>query len=166
MTEERLREIDERAKRATPGQWAYDSYNTVLVDAEKIIASILDHPADGNWGDPSTRPLEVNQERGKWYAESANNAEFIAHSRADIPDLIAEVRELRAKIAGQEREWRVVYESHRPISGTWKSDGDDFGVHELKARQHAGCLVSSPNDFRNIRIESRTKAGAWEPLAP
>jgi hypothetical protein len=91
--EKRLHEIRERASKATPGPWRYDSYNSIVEvgkrDKAKIIATILDHPQDDG---PFTS--EQAEERGAWYRESTRNADFIANSRADVEWLVSLVGRL------------------------------------------------------------------------
>ena len=86
MTEERLAEIEARAKEATPGPWFYGS------------GPYLDYgiftKAYPSFGD------EVLSNSG----HSAGNASeedgrFIAAARIDVPDLVAEVRKLKSELA-------------------------------------------------------------------
>lgn len=80
MTEQELKEIEERANKATPGPWRVDeSLPNVYIRHDGIgwpIASMF-HTANGPWKE---------------------NAEFIAHARTDIPALLADNERLRAEL--------------------------------------------------------------------
>jgi hypothetical protein len=104
MTDERITdsELDAmgaRAEAATPGPWEtihkYDGglYSDHVVSPDRrCIANINAHP---NFGGKPYKAKEI--------------AEFIAHSREDIPRLIAEVRRLREenKRAEKSYEYRL-----------------------------------------------------------
>ena len=87
-TDQRLREIQERVEKATPGPWIYNSFNSIEA-GEKIVAEILDHPQD----DGPFKP-EQTEERSAWYQESTRNADFIAESREDVPWLLEQIAAL------------------------------------------------------------------------
>lgn len=89
MNEKRLVEIEVRVQAATAGEWIADG-SVIFTTAD----SGKDHIAYCNYG--------VGRERCN------ANAEFIAHAREDIPDLIAEVAEMRK--AG--RELLLLIEEH------------------------------------------------------
>lgn len=75
MTEEQLREIEERANAATEGPWD-DLLDMVIVRAKYNLPAVINH----EWGDA----LEADRE-------------FICNARTDVPALIAEVRRLKAR---------------------------------------------------------------------
>jgi len=86
LTEKQLKEIEERASKATPGPWTLD------------INYLVGFP-------PKTRPtgesimlLEETCRAGSAEADDAN-MEFIAHAREDVPALLEEVKRLQAKQA-------------------------------------------------------------------
>lgn len=85
IDEKRLSEIEERAKAATAGPW-HTVGNTLY----------LRKPTKG-------RPAKGDVD---WFAfpGNADTANFIAHSREDVPQLVAEVRRLRAIVSGVENE--------------------------------------------------------------
>lgn len=76
MDEKRLAEIKARVNAAAPGPWSDITSNS---EERKFIW------ARGYW---------LATMHGFWFP-MAPNAEFIAHARQDVPDLIAEVRRLR-----------------------------------------------------------------------
>jgi hypothetical protein len=82
MTPERLAEIEARTEAATPGPWFADSH---VVDFGRPYRSDVYVPfaVVHAHADHRTRQQEIN-------------AAFIAHARADVPDLVAEVHRLRA----------------------------------------------------------------------
>lgn len=81
MTPERLAEIEARAEAATPGEWVQSTYAGGQVDRQVMISGV-----------PKMQTMAAigNASDNRW-ADIA----FIAHSRQDIPDLIAEVKRLR-----------------------------------------------------------------------
>ena len=96
MTDKRLADIEARAEAATPGPWrastgrTYDPSTGRVTSVEHWISrgdddvGITGDVSDSRTGTPS-EPTAL----------------FIAHARTDVPDLIAEVRRLRAVIAGR-----------------------------------------------------------------
>ena len=74
MEENQLKEIEERCKKATPGPWIENESSTYIYlrtrDGESYICSALDK----------------------------DNAKFIAHSREDIPRLLAHIKYLEAEL--------------------------------------------------------------------
>ena len=90
MTDNWLEQIEARANAATPGPWDYDGMHNeihayVAKEAWLIICDeyvVGDGPTLDEFG----------------HHENAN-FRFIAHARADIPRLIAEVRALRTQVA-------------------------------------------------------------------
>ena len=81
MNEQELQEIEERANKATPGPWM-----EVAESGEWWIAG---PDASENF------VMATNASENILQAD----IDFIAHARADVPALIAEVRSLRAKRA-------------------------------------------------------------------
>ena len=86
LTDERLAEIEARCNAATPGPWTLmpemcgpDGQGVYEESGLGIICEV---------GDPYPRGDNHPQE----------NMEFIAAARADVPDLLAEVRRLRALV--------------------------------------------------------------------
>ena len=91
MTEEQLRQIEERANKATEAPWiAHPRSIHNSDDGEE--RSGLGFDIDG----PPEPQLRGQFSRGK-------DAVFIAHARTDIPALIAEVRRLREALEGIEK---------------------------------------------------------------
>lgn len=93
MTDEQLREIEERANAALPGPWSIE----------------LDGPDDAMFRpilglfNPNAPPKSIERFVFDWMDESLNvrnhDAAFIAHAREDIPALIAEIRRLNEWVA-------------------------------------------------------------------
>lgn len=80
MTDERLREIEERCEKATKGPWTWDPDFGVT-------------PAKYEYEARTSRNI-VEIDSG-FYPPWGGDGPFIAHSRTDVPDLLAEVRALR-----------------------------------------------------------------------
>ncbi|MFE1272111.1 hypothetical protein [Streptomyces sp. NPDC058758] len=85
MDEQRLAEILARADAATKGPWCTDSWE-IYQDTEYT-------PGLSEWIGETCRGVVggLNQDRA--------NAAFVAAARTDVPDLIAEVQRLRARVA-------------------------------------------------------------------
>lgn len=89
MSEIDLDAIEARANAATPGPWRYLGKN-------RIDTPVIDVD-EANWGgeELSGYRLICADDDGAWrYAD----VEFIAHARADVPALVARVRELHAAV--------------------------------------------------------------------
>lgn len=87
MTHDELKAIKARAEAATPGPWTRS-------DGDGIS------PGRRVWqGDRQRRVANCDAfaiQEGDWgKAQDATNAEFIAHARTDVPNLVAEVERLR-----------------------------------------------------------------------
>jgi hypothetical protein len=72
LSDERLAEIESRCAAATPGPWA-----------------------QSDWWLPWLQWL-WSQARKAWGVKADHDFTFIAHARSDVPELLAEVRRLRA----------------------------------------------------------------------
>ena len=77
LTDQHLAEIEARCAAATPGPWRVDETGHDVIDATHSIAD-CGPQRDYSYGMKS----------------SCANAEFIAHSRTDVPRLVDEVRRL------------------------------------------------------------------------
>ena len=102
MTPDHLAEVKARAEAATPGPWTADlsegDCGVYLEDCPRGLEDCDDAcPQCDRWeilkGGLVDGPDYV--ECGEYSYFSDNDAEFIAHARTDIPDLIAEVERLR-----------------------------------------------------------------------
>lgn len=72
-------------KPGTTARWQFDGDNTIYThDAPiKYVASIYDHPQDGEFA-----PEQI-AERSAWYKESADNAWFMVAAQKLMPALLA-----------------------------------------------------------------------------
>lgn len=87
MTEKRLKEIEDRVAAANSGPWKTKLPAQIIGIADRAAVS-----QENDYLDWICSCQVSNQ--SKWRA----NLEFIAHSREDIPDLLAEIRRLQAMI--------------------------------------------------------------------
>lgn len=88
LSPERRQAIQERAEKATEGPWVQD---VLLVrDDENGVLRTIAHCT--RWYNAQPRPEEAEA-----------NAEFIAHARQDIPDLLAEVSRLTAALEERDK---------------------------------------------------------------
>jgi len=106
MTDERLRKIRERATKATPGPWELrklddGEYFKFAEDHEQVFVPAY-----------SVRGLNTlgNYECG---AMELPNANFVAHARQDVPDLIEEVERLRKLVDETLRLYRELKAEYR-----------------------------------------------------
>ncbi len=90
MTEQDIKEIEERANAASNGLWSADHINAAL---RHICRQF--NPEDYCWdcSSASEKNLEVCS------SPIEGDGEFIAKARADIPNLVDEVKRLREVIA-------------------------------------------------------------------
>ncbi len=90
LTEKMLREIEARCSDATAGPWENDPYPAAHVPKEVIFPregisdprAIVKHFPDG-----AEQGIAIR-------VQTKKDAAFIAHSRSDVPALVAEVRRL------------------------------------------------------------------------
>ena len=87
MTDEKLKEIEERANKATPKPWK-PSIGGVQI--------LTDSEGEDAWFFPRI-PVLAGPEKNKkeLIDQTLANVEFIRHSRQDVPDLITEIRRLK-----------------------------------------------------------------------
>ena len=113
MTPERLKEIADRVAEASPGPWYWcliDLVNDLWkfvqatdIDEEKRLCRHAPGSSIGrqeNWKDVLYAGSSYDGEQ-RLEVESQADMEFIAHSRQDIPDLLALVAELEAALSGR-----------------------------------------------------------------
>ena len=99
LTSERRREIAARAVKASQGPWYPGHIGDKTIECE--CRSILN---EGYCGSIATVSVDNGKSIGDGgndsppYDEAVANGQFIAHARADIPDLLAEVEALEAEI--------------------------------------------------------------------
>lgn len=107
MSAERLSEIRERTEKATPGPWsAADEHGLLGPESSAAWCVSRMRPGFESMGD---RDVDEQGRRGGYLYDIAEifcdekrespDAEFIAHAREDIPDLLTEIAGMRAKIA-------------------------------------------------------------------
>ena len=89
ITEERLAEIEARANAATVHRWLRDALTVYALHHNGDYAKGLPVMVNRFW-------IRVESFPGCSPVEAEANAIFIAAARTDVPDLIAEVRRLRA----------------------------------------------------------------------
>lgn len=93
LTDDRLREIKERAEKATKGPWVWKGHYLM-----QDCLNAYGFPEDGPWNTPHGTPIADDGSACEEYAPVIDidgpDAHFIAHARTDIPDLLAEVERL------------------------------------------------------------------------
>lgn len=96
MDEQRLAEIVAREQAATKGPWVTEKYSDEydMVRQEHWTPCGNPRHSDCAIGQTSHTVGIVDLDHA-----ARNNAQFIAHARKDVPDLVVEVRELRASLA-------------------------------------------------------------------
>ena len=90
MTEWELAEIEARAQAATVGPW--ETKRAAIGTDVGIVAAIHGsrHVLAEVWSQVDALPPDEQR--------AFSDARFIAHARADVPKLVAEVRRLRAEL--------------------------------------------------------------------
>ena len=88
MTPERIAEIRARVEAATPGPWAWCPYKMYLLADNAMVCDSGEPEEPGVRMRGAGARLPINQ-----------NADFIAHARQDIPELITIVERQAAEIA-------------------------------------------------------------------
>lgn len=82
--------IEARVKATTPGPWGVDGVSVII-------------PVDGKGKWPLIVSLQYDTEDGPaWTPNSEENAQFIAHARADIEALLRVVRAARKEVVRRE----------------------------------------------------------------
>ncbi len=96
MTTDRLKEIRERAEKATKGPWRCDV--DIFNDDGEVEASVHDEEISMLF----TEGTGVMGGEDCWTkareSQAFRNAEFIAHAREDVPFLLAELEKARAAL--------------------------------------------------------------------
>ncbi len=91
MTEEQLKEIEERAGAATPGPWVWAPS---IGGGVEVLNQI--------------RPDGTMYEIGPWREDfEPQDAYFIAAARTDVPDLVAEVQKLHSVLTELLDLWNI-----------------------------------------------------------
>lgn len=109
MEEKRLKKIEERVAKATPGPWGVGGPTTERPPYDYQVVGPPQPPETGPRRCPCcgvvserTDPPEsmlIAETNGSEGIDAEANAEFIVSARQDVPDLVAEVRRLRGLLA-------------------------------------------------------------------
>jgi hypothetical protein len=99
MTPNHLAEIEDRCNRATPAPWEARHRNTCNPENDPNVKTGMDYFLGWEVDGPP------ESERGTY--ENGHDAVFVAQARTDIPDLVAEIRRLRAALEGIERDAKI-----------------------------------------------------------
>ena len=133
MTKERLAEIKAREKAATKGPW-------------QMWAGWMQWSKDNDTSFPNETHWPICQKSRQFKGGSptkfddilcrvhnlADN-EFIAHSRQDIPDLLAEVERLKYDL-------RMIRHATKPIKGHFCPEWDDMFITKYSVAEFDCCL--------------------------
>jgi BMFP domain-containing protein YqiC len=151
LSEEQLREIEERVNKATPGPWRLGTYN-VWADGERPPRLICD----------ADTALAV-RERFMMDQDDANS-DFIAHARQDTPSLLATIRELQARLDDSEHGFKLALGD----SGEYRRQVEELQARvlelELKLRQRddpdddCECVVRTELETRVEELEGQLEA--------
>lgn len=116
MNEQELKEIRERAEKATPGRWYWHGYkrnksmyllstsngHQVVMDFDRwgMHGAIPRFRVDGimHRAEKFIIPRQDHKPDGEFYELDHPDADFIAHARTDIPKLLDEVERLRKQL--------------------------------------------------------------------
>jgi hypothetical protein len=102
--EDRVRAIKEREQKATKGPWLVRRRHASADRCDGIEAHIgHTHPPEQSCWDvdecPGQEAEMIVQTDGGFYGPNADDADFIAHARADIPYLLSLVEELKGQVS-------------------------------------------------------------------
>lgn len=100
LPDARLAEIEARHGAATPGPWLDDNGYRVYVPAASV-RKLLPHSPHIEDRDHLLLETKHND------VSNPHDSTFIAHAWQDVPDLLAEVRRLRAALAVRERQLSI-----------------------------------------------------------
>lgn len=109
LDERRLEEIRARCEAATPGPWEFGQCGadggtsgkaSDKPDLDFVVVNAP--PGEGSWDVVAGVSRDDCGEDPDIFREVASNYHFIAHARQDLPDLLAEVLELRAVLAAHD----------------------------------------------------------------
>jgi len=110
MTEEQLRAIEERCRKASNGPWITEAGE--YSGRNWMIGMVAVHLGASNQDDKCHFVTTNNVHASELTGDAGTDAEFIAHAREDVPALIAEVRSLRAKLDAVPADAiRAIYDS-------------------------------------------------------
>lgn len=104
MTDDELKQIEERATRATAGKWTWED-EPIMSTYRCRVATVYSGRDGGMHGMNLFGRIEPD-----WNGTA--NLDFICHARADVPALIAEIRRLREieEANGIPEEMRITYD--------------------------------------------------------
>ncbi|HXE63200.1 MAG TPA: hypothetical protein VN519_06640 [Bryobacteraceae bacterium] len=119
LTQERIDEIKARDAAATPGPWQWRYYggkeDPQLTAPHSGLLCIMDFVRRGMHGAEPRFAERTKNDRGgimrsfsEWWKRDMNHAllpdaSFIAHSRQDVTDLLAEVERLQGVVSTQQK---------------------------------------------------------------
>lgn len=158
MTLEELAAIRVRVDKATPGPWyrvgpPWNSYLPFVVagDADPHVGRFV--------CDLDPEPADEPDEPGNEHAD----AEFIAHSRADVPALIAEIERLRADAAGNPTMSSLLQLADQKAAD-WqaKAERAEAEIERLKSRLAAAELVCVAYGISPARHDSDREKATYE----
>jgi len=92
LSKEQIAEIEQRAKKATPGPWEYDGMAYVWADGFYIFET-------RGFGYFTTHGMTKDEAE----KQMDSNSIFCSHAREDIPALLEHIRELEAQLAEAQR---------------------------------------------------------------
>lgn len=95
LTDERIAEMESRCNAATDGPWELRAASASNRMPARVTALQMVRGYKRERLEPGV-VCEVNDYHGRFDEQLDADANFIAHSRQDMPDLIAEVRRLRS----------------------------------------------------------------------
>lgn len=102
MNQDRISEIKARCETATPAPWIYDKRIGCVAVYVGDRANCMEE-TDGRrifYANGKKRLKISDRENWEWTVDDkdCSNAEFIAHARQDIPDLLDEIERLRKDV--------------------------------------------------------------------
>lgn len=128
MSESRLTEIRERADNATPGPWGVGNGTEIALDVQQTSRGCYSSSVHlASVTEDYEREDDAAYSKRTDYASPEDDALFIAHSRQDVEDLLAEVERLNAYVNTIDRLNEVA-------DADWKQEVDRLKAELAAAR--------------------------------
>jgi hypothetical protein len=122
LSKEQIAEIEQRAKKATPGPWEYDGMAYVWADGFYIFET-------RGFGYFTTHGMTKDEAE----KQMDSNSIFCSHAREDIPALLSHIRELEAQLTKEKRR------TEKALGYVKKIFGCDECVHDDDDTNYETC---------------------------
>ncbi len=155
LSPEALAAIKERESKATPGPWV----------ADEAVFDITTSPDENGFAehivvghvDKDTWQWESGED-GLYTIGRPENREFVAHSRQDVPTLVAEVERLQKQLSETRKWYGSRYERLGQLAREELSEPQQIRVFNILANGSADCMESPVHDEPYNIMKHRAEA--------